>query len=76
MMDWPAQSPDMSLIESLWEILDLKIKRNLRTSKKEMLELVQKAWSQVTMDEINNLFESMPRRMDAVIKAKGGRTKY
>ena len=76
MVDWPAQTPDMNLIESLWEIVDLKIKRNLRTSKKEMWELIQKAWSEVTIEEITNLFESMPRRMEAVIKAKGGHTKY
>lgn len=76
MMEWPPQSPDMNLIESLWEIVDLKIQRNLLTSKSEMWSLIQKAWSEVTQSEIRKLFQSMPRRMEAVIEAKGGHTTY
>lgn len=76
MMDWPSQSPDMNLIESLWAIVDSKIPKGQRTSKDQMWKLAQEAWRSVTQREIDSLFESMPRRMKAVIQAKGGHTKY
>lgn len=76
MMNWPSQSPDMNLIESLWAIVDSKIPKGRRTSKDEMWQLAKEAWRSVTQREIDSLFESMPRRMKAVIQAKGGHTKY
>ena len=34
------------------------------------------AWSKITLEKVQNLNRSMPRRIEAVIKAKGGHTKY
>lgn len=39
MMDWPSQSPDMNLIESLWAIVDSKIPNGQRTSKDQIWKL-------------------------------------
>jgi hypothetical protein len=39
-------------------------------------ERVQELWDKVTEEECQRLIESMPRRMQAGIKAKGGPTKY
>jgi hypothetical protein len=33
-------------------------------------------WEKITKEECQKLMESMPRRVAAVIKAKGGNTKY
>jgi hypothetical protein len=33
-------------------------------------------WKKITKEECQKLIESMPRRIAAVIKAKGGNTKY
>ena len=35
-----------------------------------------KVWNQVTPEYLRTLYESMPRRMNAVIEAQGGHTKY
>ena len=42
----------------------------------ELWERVQKEWDNIGVEECRKLIESMPRRVEAVIKAKGGHTKY
>jgi hypothetical protein len=37
---------------------------------------VVKEWDDMRKEECQKLIESMPRRLEAVIKAKGGHTKY
>jgi len=39
-------------------------------------ERVQEEWDQIEPAVCQNLIESMPRRVAAVLKAKGGYTKY
>ena len=48
-----------------------------RFRNKEQLEkAIIKEWDQIGDEVTRNLVESMPRRLEAVIKANGGHTKY
>jgi hypothetical protein len=42
----------------------------------ELWERVEKEWNKIDAKVCQNLIESMPRRVAAVLKAKGGYTKY
>jgi len=42
----------------------------------EIWERAVKVWDNTPPEVCQNLIESMPRRLEAVIKAKGGHTKY
>ena len=42
----------------------------------ELWERVVKEWNEIPPEVCQNLIESMPRRIKAVIRAKGGHTKY
>lgn len=75
-LDWPAQSPDLNPIEHLWEMLENKIGDRRLKSKDQLKAALTTAWGQLDAQHIRNLVESMPRRLAAVIKAKGGPTKY
>ena len=74
----PAQSPDLNPIEHLW----FHLKRQLATYEAppagihELWEWVQVEWERIPKEVCGNLIESMPRRITAVIKAKGGNTRY
>ena len=78
MLTWPAQSPDLNPIENLWA----EVKKSIRAYKKPPSNLsvldryVKKAWQKIPKCTIENLIDSMPRRIQAVIAAKGGPTKY
>ncbi len=78
LMDWPAQSPDLNPIENLWWELERKVKlRGERPRKcQELLEILEKEWRAIPQKTLAKLVESMPRRIEAVLAAKGGHTKY
>ena len=42
----------------------------------ELWERMEDEWNKITKEKCIELIESMPRRIAAVIKAKGGPTKY
>lgn len=78
LMSWPAQSPDLNPIEHLWGLLKRKIYDYEYPAEgvDEIWDRAAEAWSKITLEEVQNLIRSMPRRIEAVIKAKGGHTKY
>lgn len=76
---WPAQSPDLNPIEHLWAILKQKLFSKYERPPSGMIELwkrVHSEWYNFEDDICLKLVESMPRRIEAVIKAKGMWTKY
>ena len=77
-MEWPAQFPDFNTIEHLWFHLKKQLLDH-KTCSSEILELwerVEKEWEEIKPEECQNLIESIARRVEAVIRAKGGYTKY
>ena len=77
-LKWPAQSPDLSPIEHLWHYLKRRLEEfeEPAGSVSELWDRVQKLWEEIPKEECQKLIESMPRRLAAVIRAKGGYTKY
>jgi transposase len=78
LLPWPAQSADLAPIEHLWSHLKKKLKEYDHPAGGilELWERVEKEWNKIQSGVVQNLIESMPKRVAAVIKAKGGYTKY
>lgn len=77
-LDWPSQSPDLNPIEHLWAHLKKQLNK-YESPPKGMLELwerIEKEWEKITKEKCIELIESMPKRIKAVIRAKGRWTKY
>ena len=77
-LPWPAQSPDLNPIEHLWDHLKRRL-AEYETPPKGILELwerVEVEWAKIDASVCQGLIESMPRRVAAVLRAKGGYTKY
>jgi hypothetical protein len=77
-MVWPPQSADLNPIEHLWHHLKARLGEYETPSSSiaELWERVQIEWDKIPASVCQNLIESMPRRVEAVLKAKGGYTKY
>jgi hypothetical protein len=75
---WPSSSPDLNPIENLWHILrtNVRNKHPLALTKKDLKVALVKEWGRLDIEIVNTLCNSMPRRLAAVIEAKGGSTKY
>lgn len=72
----PPQSPDLNPIEHLWEELERRIRKHHITGKASLKARLLEEWTQIGAETTKCLVDSMPRRMEAVLKAKGNPTKY
>ncbi len=75
-LDWPANSPDMNPIENLWGIVKRKMRDTRLNNADELKATVKETWASIPPQQCHKLITSMPRRIEAVIKAKGAPTKY
>jgi transposase len=74
----PPNSPDLNPIEHVWMMIKYRLAKDYAhvTSANELKHVIMQLWEECSHDEFNHLVESMPRRIQAVIKAKGGLIKY
>ena len=73
---WPGNSPDLNPIENLWSQVKHLQREERATSKEGIKKIAKKVWRQVTPEYLESLYQSMPRRMQAVVDVHGGHTKY
>ncbi|TFK79206.1 hypothetical protein K466DRAFT_505950 [Polyporus arcularius HHB13444] len=79
-LPWIPNPPDMNIIEHVWKHLDNRVHtmRHLpsNTNTEELWAALKEEWEAIDGDFIRHLYESMPRRVAAMRKAKGSYVKY
>jgi hypothetical protein len=76
LLEWIAQSPDLNIIEHLLEHLDRSVPISSRKSFATFKNALFKAWDEIGPEVIEKLIKSIPKRLQAVIDAKGFNTEY
>ena len=75
--NWPPNSPDLSPIKNLWSILSNSVYKDPEPKTLDQLKRrLRKAWNSISLETLDNLIESLPRRMKAVIANKGNTIAY
>ncbi|KAL0163096.1 hypothetical protein M9458_042492 [Cirrhinus mrigala] len=75
-LNWPANSPDLNPIENLWGIVKRKMRYARPNNAEALKATIRATWALITPEQCHRLIDSMPRRIAAVIQAKGAPTKY
>ena len=75
-MTWPAQSPDLNPIEHLWDEVGRQLRGGVCKNSAELLAAIEEQWAAITVARLEQLVDSMRRRCEAVIWAKGYSTRY
>ena len=77
-LEWPGNSPDLNPIENLWSIVKTRLRKQDCTTKTKLIQSVIHIWYHD--DEIKNICKklvlSMKKRVDLVLKARGGHINY
>ena len=74
--DWPAQSPDLNIIEPLWSDLKLQVSKKNSTNIDMLWNNCKEEWDAIPTSKIKNLYQSIPKRLKEVIRKKGSNTAY
>jgi transposase len=70
--NWPPNSPDLSPIENLWSILSNDVYKDPEPKTVDQLKhRLRNAWNSISVETLDNLVKSLPRRMKAVVANKG-----
>ncbi|KAJ3574154.1 hypothetical protein NP233_g1951 [Leucocoprinus birnbaumii] len=74
----PASSPDLNPIEGVWHELKEIVRHSPHppTSVGTLKKAVLSAWDTLSIDSINKYTQSMERRVESVLRARGGHTRF
>ena len=75
-LPWPARSPDLNPIEHLWDILGRQVRSRDPQNLQELTQALHEEWQRIPMFKIRRVIISMGRRLQTVIQAGGGYTRY
>ena len=77
-MEWPASSPDLNPIENVWRLLKARLRKraNRPHTSEAMKHAIQEEWEALRLEDYLHYIRSMPERVQAVIAARGGHTKW
>ena len=71
-LKWPANSPDLSPIETVWAWMDAKLKKDYKPKNvEELKECLEKVRQSISIDDLEALFDGMDNRMSQCINLGG-----
>lgn len=73
---WPASSPDANCLENLWSYVDSRVQARNPKTIDGLWRIMKEEWKAIPQSLLKKLFDSQPVRLQAIIAANGGTTKY
>lgn len=74
---WPGNSPDLNVIEHVWNVLQESVFKPPRpNNRQKLIERVKDTWFALDQNYLKKLVESFPLRIHQLIDNNGGHTDY
>jgi hypothetical protein len=70
-MDWPARSPDMNPLETVWSFIQHRVDRCGPASRSELEQFWRQEWNSIPQSVIDQTVRSYERRLREVVKQEG-----
>lgn len=74
--DWPPHSPDLSPIENVWGWVDAEVQKQGCQTFEQFKQAVLDTFKSVPIEMCEHLIDSVPKRLQRVIKRNGGKCGY
>lgn len=74
--NWPPQSPDLSPIENLWNMLKRQVRERNPMTQQHLWVIVEEEFHRIPSAFISDLYDSIPKRIASVVAHKVGNTSY
>ena len=75
LLSWPAQSPDLNIVEHIWPMISRQLPKTGFRGREETWNAIEHAVRELeSCAAFRALYESIPRRIQEVIDARGGGT--
>jgi len=74
--NWPANSPDLNPIETIWALWKDQIRSRAPRSMEQLKRISFEEWEKISLNTIQKIIRSIPRRLREAIKAQGKYIKY
>jgi transposase len=76
LLEWPSQSPDLNPIEHVWAHMKRCLAGKSFGTRDELKAELKSIWNSISSEFTAKLVKSMPRRIESVLRARGGNTYY
>ncbi|PWW78982.1 hypothetical protein C7212DRAFT_167508, partial [Tuber magnatum] len=78
LLPWPATSPDLNLIEPVWRLMKSHISKlhPRPQNNKDMITAIRNEWNKIMDYKLGQILDMMLDRVDTILCANGGHTKY
>ena len=75
-LKWPSFTPDMNPIEHLRDEVARRMKKEQPKNEKDLQEYLIRVWNGIEKPVLKKLVDSVPNRLNGVIRMKGYSTRY
>ena len=69
--NWPPYSPDLNIIEVIWAKMKKRVQSASPASVEQLKKVIIDVWQELSIETINKLVQSIPRRLEYVAANDG-----